>query len=137
MASSRVCGSTWSAAGLRLDDGRDLDAEVVVWTAGFRVSALADRAGLAVHGRGRMIVDETCRSVSHPQVYGIGDAAAAPALGGETRMSCQTGLPMGLYAADAIAAVLNGRTPRPLRIRYVGQNISLGRRDRITQFTRA
>ncbi|MEU8404959.1 FAD-dependent oxidoreductase [Micromonospora sp. NPDC048842] len=126
-----------SAAGLRLDDGRDLDAEVVVWTAGFRVSALADRAGLAVDGRGRMIVDETCRSVSHPQVYGIGDAAAAPAFGGETRMSCQTGLPMGLYAADAIAAVLNGRTPTPLRIRYVWQNISLGRRDGITQFTRA
>ncbi|KPC58393.1 hypothetical protein [Streptomyces chattanoogensis] len=34
-------------------------------------------------------------------------------------------------------ASLTGRTPKPLRLRYVWQNISLGRRDGLTQFTRA
>ncbi len=116
---------------------RELGVDAVVWTAGFRVPDLAREAGLAVDARGRMEVDRVLRSVSHPDVYGIGDSAAALTAGGESRMSCQTGLPMGLYAADAISARVIGREPRPARIRYVWQNISLGRHDGVTQFTRA
>lgn len=100
---------------------------MVVWAAGFRVPALAADAGLAVDDAGRMIVDDRLRSVSHPTVYGIGDAAA------RIRMSCQTSLPMGQYVARALA----GRTSAAHRVRYVWQNISLGRRNGITQFTRA
>jgi hypothetical protein len=51
-------------------------------------------------------------------------------------MSCQTALPMGVQVADGIAAVLTGRDPKPLRMRYVWQNISLGRLDGLTQFVR-
>jgi NADH:quinone reductase (non-electrogenic) len=50
-------------------------------------------------------------------------------------MSCQTGLPMGQYVADEITRRITGRRSKPLRIRYVWQNISLGRRDGVTQFT--
>ncbi|MFE7118738.1 oxidoreductase, partial [Streptomyces sp. NPDC057654] len=56
--------------------------------------------------------------------------------GAASRMSCQTGLPMGAYAARSVVASLTGRTPAPLRLRYVWQNISLGRHDGLTQFTR-
>ncbi|SHF07513.1 NAD(P)/FAD-dependent oxidoreductase [Streptoalloteichus hindustanus] len=123
---------------LLLDDGRDREVDALVWSAGFRVPDLAGAAGLAVDGRGRMVVDGTLRSVSHPEVYGVGDAAAAltPA-GAESRMSCQVGLPAGLYVADAIASVLSGQQPKPIRVRYFWQNVSLGRRDGVTQFTRA
>ncbi|MGH3928592.1 MAG: NAD(P)/FAD-dependent oxidoreductase [Pseudonocardiaceae bacterium] len=118
--------------------GTPLGADAILWAAGFRVSQLAQAAGFAVDRRGRMIVDETLRSVSHPQVYGIGDAAAARTRGGtESRMSCQTGLPMGQRVADIIVRRLTGREPQPLRLRYVWINISLGRRDGITQFTHA
>ncbi|GAA4528552.1 NAD(P)/FAD-dependent oxidoreductase [Amycolatopsis samaneae] len=121
-----------------LGDGRSLPADAVVWAAGFRVPALAADAGFAVDGHGRMRVDERLRSVSHPEVYGVGDAAAGRAAGGrETRMSCQTGLPMGQCAARDIARERTGRRPKPARIRYEWQNISLGRRDGVTQFTRA
>jgi NADH dehydrogenase FAD-containing subunit len=76
--------------------------------------------------------------VSHQEVYAIGDVVAAPTPGGtETRMSCQTALPMGQYVAKEIARTLKGRASKPIRIRYVWQNISLGRRDGVTQFTRA
>lgn len=128
-----------TASGLLIDGaggGRQLGG-AVVWTAGFGVPDLARAAGLDVDRRGRLLVDPLLRSTSHPDVYGIGDSAAAPTQGGESRMSCQTGLPMGLHAADAIAAMLAGRRPKPARIRYVWQNISLGRRDGVTQFTRA
>ncbi|MEQ7123364.1 FAD-dependent oxidoreductase [Actinopolymorpha sp. B11F2] len=124
------------AGGLRLGDGAFRGAAACVWAAGFRVPTLARAAGLAVDRRGRMLVDDTLRSVSHPDVYGIGDVAAAPTPGGsESRMSCQTSLPMGRYVAGSIAATLEGRAPKPIRIRYVWQNISLGRRDGVTQFT--
>ncbi|MGO1052774.1 NAD(P)/FAD-dependent oxidoreductase [Crossiella sp. CA198] len=115
---------------VHLADGTGLRTDLTVWAAGFRVPALAAEAGLAVDAHGRLLVDDHLRSISHPEVYGIGDAAAG------ARMSCQTGLPMGRYAATDIARGRLGRRTRPIRIRYVWQNISLGRRDGITQFTR-
>lgn len=122
--------------GLLLADGAELPAETVVWAAGFRVPGLAAEAGLATDRHGRMLVDRSLRSVSHPEVFGIGDAAAADRSGRATRMACQTGLPMGICAGDAVADLLSGRTPRRARFRYVWQNISLGRHDGVTQFTR-
>lgn len=117
-----------------LADGDELRAGTVVWAAGFRVPGLAAAAGLATDEHGRMLVDRTLRSVSHPDVFGIGDAAAA---GHATRMACQTGLPMGVCTGRAVADLLTGREPRPARFRYVWQNVSLGRHDGVTQFTRA
>jgi NADH:ubiquinone reductase (H+-translocating) len=125
-----------TANGLDLEDG-PLDATAVVWAAGFSVPGIARDAGIEVDGAGRMVVDAWLRSVSHPAIYGAGDAVAAGVHGKESRMSCQTGLPMGVRVADVIARRLTGRTARPVRIRYVWQNISLGRRDGVTQFTRA
>jgi len=122
---------------LLLHSGDQLAADEIVWAAGFRVNELAAAAGFAVDARGRMAVDETLRSQSHPNVYGIGDAAAGQVGGAVTRMSCQTSLPMGQHVADVIADRLTGRTPTAFRLRYVWQNISLGRRDAVTQFTHA
>ncbi|MFF4695144.1 NAD(P)/FAD-dependent oxidoreductase [Streptomyces chattanoogensis] len=127
-----------AAHGLVLADGGEIPADAVVWTAGFRVPGLAREAGFAVDARGLLAVDPTLRSLSHPEVFGAGDAVAAYGPdGAASRMSCQTGLPMGAYVAGSVAASLTGRTPKPLRLRYVWQNISLGRRDGLTQFTRA
>jgi NADH:ubiquinone reductase (H+-translocating) len=115
-----------------------ISADAVLWAGGFQVSPMAALAGLAVDSRGRIVVDATLRSVSHPQVYGVGDAAVAPTIAGRrTRMSCQSGLPMGAYVGAAISRRLTGTDMRPSRLRYVWTNISLGRRDAITQFTHA
>lgn len=115
-----------------------LPADIVVWSTGFQVPTLAREAGLAVDARGRMIVDETLRSVSHPDVYAVGDAAAARrADNQELRMACATGLPAAAQAVGAFADRLAGRTPKPLHFRYFNQCISLGRRDGLIQFVRA
>lgn len=120
----------WGATGLAVP------AELVVWAAGFAVPAMAAEAGLAVDPQGRVAVDDQLRSISHPQVYAIGDVAALSTPSGTARMSCQTGQPMGSYVAAAITRLLRGRPARPVTIRYVWQNISLGRHDGVTQFTR-
>lgn len=116
-------------------------AHTVVWTTGFRVPELARAAGFATDEDGRMLVDATLRSISHPDVYAVGDAAAGLSLSGAPgRMSCQSALAMGRGVAGAIAARLAGgagEEPPPVRIGYVFTNISLGRRDGVVQFTHA
>jgi NADH dehydrogenase len=124
-----------AADGLLLSDGEHIDADVVVWTAGFRVPPLAREAGLAVGDNGRMLVDATMRSVSHPDVYGIGDAVAARMLDGrELRMGCGPGGFSMVCAVRAIDDRLAGRTPRVLRVDVDGHCISLGRKDGLVEY---
>ncbi|MFH8978781.1 NAD(P)/FAD-dependent oxidoreductase [Streptomyces sp. NPDC017890] len=137
-----VCPKTFVAAvrkdGLITRDGAPFAADTVVWTTGFRTSELARAAGFATDESGRMLVDATLRSVSHPEVYAVGDAAAGVSVSGApSRMSCQTALPMGRGVADVITARLTGRDPGPVRIGYIFTNIGLGRRDGVVQFTHA
>ncbi|MEU3272996.1 FAD-dependent oxidoreductase [Saccharomonospora sp. NPDC006951] len=127
-----------SAAGVLLADEEHLEADTVVWTTGFRVPELARAAGLECDASGRLVVDETLRSVSHPDVYGVGDAAAAHMKTGQKlRMACATGLPSAMQLARSISGALEGKPGKPLRFRYFNQCISLGRRDALVQFVRA
>ncbi|MEU7528646.1 FAD-dependent oxidoreductase [Saccharothrix sp. NPDC042600] len=124
------------AHGLVVGAGR-VDADTVVWTAGFAVPELARAAGFEVDGRGRMVVDDTLTSVSHPEVVAVGDAAAMRRPDGqELRMACATGLPTTQRAVRALADRLRGRTPKPFRFSYINQCVSLGRRDGLIQFVR-
>jgi NADH dehydrogenase FAD-containing subunit len=61
---------------LALADGSAEPFDACLWAGGFAVPALAREAGLAVTAAGRVVVDGTLRSVSHPEVYAVGDAAA-------------------------------------------------------------
>ncbi|MBL7255371.1 NAD(P)/FAD-dependent oxidoreductase [Paractinoplanes lichenicola] len=126
---------------VRVETGADIvkvlpdDADVIVWTAGTRVSPLAAAAGLAVDERGRIVTDPVLRSTSHPHVYAVGDAAAVRQRYGIMHGTCQGGMPTGVHAAQAIARELDGREPRPFRFGYYHAPISLGRRDAVVQFT--
>ncbi|QYC38700.1 NADH dehydrogenase-like protein YjlD [Nonomuraea coxensis DSM 45129] len=124
------------ADGLLLGDGTEAPAGTVVWTGGFRVQPLAAAAGLATGDDGRIVVDGRLRSVSHPEILAIGDAAAANVCGlSPHSMSCQNAVPMGQYAGDAAARLVTGRESPPARLRYLLRCLSLGRRDGLVQFT--
>ncbi|MBQ0991204.1 FAD-dependent oxidoreductase [Micromonospora sp. H61] len=127
------------AAGAVTRDGREIPAQVTVWTTGFAVHPIAAATTLAVADTGQIIVDASMRAVSHPEVYAVGDAAIAAGPGGKPlRMSCASGIPMAWQAADAIAARLTGRAKFPKApLRYFNQCISLGRRDGIIQYVTA
>ncbi|MCM4080258.1 NAD(P)/FAD-dependent oxidoreductase [Paractinoplanes hotanensis] len=114
------------------------DAAVTVWTTGFSATPIAAGSGLTVSDVGRIVVDGSMRSVSHPSVYAVGDAASAEGPDGRPmRMCCASAVPMAWRAADAIAERLTGRLAKELPLRYYGQCISLGRRDGILQITTA
>ncbi|MEV7723885.1 FAD-dependent oxidoreductase [Streptomyces sp. NPDC087917] len=112
----------------------EIPAQVTVWTAGFAAHPIAAATTLEVSDTGQIVVDGTMRSVSHPDVYAVGDAALAEGAGGKPlRMSCATASPMAWQAADALAARLTGRKVSATPIGYTTQCISLGRRDGILQ----
>ncbi|MET0418188.1 MAG: FAD-dependent oxidoreductase [Actinoplanes sp.] len=119
-----------------LADGTGIPADAVLWTAGVRASRLATDAGLTVDDHGRVVVDAALRSVSHPDVYAVGDAAAVRQAYGMLHGTCQSGMPTGVHAANSIARELSGRAARPFRFGYYHVPVSLGRRDAVIQFTR-
>jgi NADH dehydrogenase FAD-containing subunit len=122
--------------GVQLDDGEVVRADATLWTTGFWASPLAAEAGLAVDARGRIVVDTTLRSVSHPTVFAVGDAAAIRLAWGEIHGTCQSGIPSGAHAADNIGRLVRNRKPKPFRFGYWHQPLSLGREDAVIQFTK-
>lgn len=123
------------ATGAVTVDGGQISAQITVWTAGFTVHPIAAATTLEVASTGQIIVDSTMRSVSHPDVYAVGDAGLAEGEGGKPlRMSCASGIPMAWLAADVIAARLTGGTVPETTLGYSQQCVSLGRRDGIIQF---
>ncbi|MFD8894186.1 NAD(P)/FAD-dependent oxidoreductase [Streptomyces sp. NPDC059566] len=119
-------------------DGRTIPAAVTVWTTGFAVHPIAGATTLELADHGRIVVDSTMRSVSHPDVYAVGDAAMAIGPGDKPlRMSCASGVPMTWQAADALAARLTGTKVPHASIRYAQQCISLGRKEGLIQFVTA
>jgi NADH dehydrogenase FAD-containing subunit len=119
-------------------DGTAIPAAVTVWTAGFAVHPLARTTALTVGDTGRIVVDGTMRSVSHPDVYAVGDAAEAMGPGDQPlRMACATGVPMAWQAADSIVARLTGGKLPNMPLRYFQQCVSLGRRQGLVQFVTA
>ncbi|MFD5873754.1 NAD(P)/FAD-dependent oxidoreductase [Streptomyces sp. NPDC060322] len=119
-------------------DGTAVPAAVTVWTTGFAVHPIAKATTLESTTTGRIVVDRTMRSVSHPDVYAIGDAAMAMGPADKPlRMSCASGTPTAWQAADALAARLTGGKIPTTPLRYFNQCISLGREDGLIQYVTA
>ncbi|MEV4248532.1 FAD-dependent oxidoreductase [Streptosporangium canum] len=119
-------------------DGKAVPAAVTVWTTGFAVHPIAKLTTLEVTGTGQIVVDRTMRSVSHPDVYAIGDAAMVTGPGDKPlRMSCASGIPTAWQAVGAIAARLTGGKLSNAPIRYFNQCISLGRKEGLIQYVTA
>ncbi|MFJ3592768.1 NAD(P)/FAD-dependent oxidoreductase [Streptomyces sp. NPDC090231] len=121
---------------VELADGSSIPAAAVLWTSGTRVSPLAAAAGLSVDEHGRLITDRALRSVSHPDVHAVGDAAAIRQGYGVMHGTCQGGMPTGVHAALTILRTLAGKEPKPFRFGYYHTPVSLGREDGVVQFTR-
>ena len=115
--------------------GGALPFDTCVWVGGFGVSDLARRAGLAVNAAGQILIDPAMRSVSHPEVYAVGDAAhPVEPPGAPLRMGLYSSIMMGGHGADCLADALRGRPSRPFGLSYLALGVSLGRRDGAWQF---
>ncbi|MGZ6368513.1 MAG: NAD(P)/FAD-dependent oxidoreductase, partial [Ktedonobacteraceae bacterium] len=114
------------------DQGNEVPCDICLWMGGFVAPTLAREAGLEVNERNQIVVDPYLRSVSHPEIYAIGDAAFPCEIpGAPVRMSAVTATIMGAHGADSLSASLLGKAPKPFSFAYLGQGIALGRHNAI------
>jgi NADH dehydrogenase FAD-containing subunit len=113
--------------GVTLADGEELACDICVWSGGLQASPIARQAGLATDDSGRIWVGPSLRSVSHPQILAVGDAAhpLAPT-GAPYRPSAFVAISSGAYAADTLLAEAKGRRGRPFAYSTYGQGVAIG-----------
>jgi nitrite reductase (NADH) large subunit len=99
----------------RLSDGVELDADVVVFSAGIRPEdSLARAMGLPVGERGGVLVNEQCRTAD-PRIYAIGECAAITVGGaGRTYGLVAPGYAMAEVVADRLLGGTASVTPADL-----------------------
>ncbi len=112
--------------------GGTIPFDLCLWTGGFVAPTVARESGLSVNEKGQVLIDPFMRSISHPDIYAVGDAAhPVEEPGVPVRMSAYASYAMGVQGADSLAAEILGKTPQPFSFAYLGQAIALGRHDAI------
>lgn len=104
-----------------------IDADTIVLAAGIVPSAIASAIPVLHDKRGRIEVDETMRSRSHPQVWALGDCAVIPGPDGRPYPAlAQHTVREARQLARNILAVIRGGRPAPFVFRALGTMASLG-----------
>jgi NADH:quinone reductase (non-electrogenic) len=104
-----------------------IDADTIVLAAGIVPNAIARAIPVAHDPRGRLAVDATMRSVSHPEVWALGDSAAIPGPdGGFYPALAQHAIREARQVAVNVKEAIDGRPPSPFVFRPLGTMASLG-----------
>lgn len=114
-----------------------IDAGTIVLAAGIVPSAVTARISVAHDDRGRISVDATMRSESHPQVWAMGDCARIPGPDGRPYPAlAQHAIREARQVARNISATLTGRQPQPFLFHSLGTMASLGHERAVAQVKR-
>jgi len=128
MTGSRVRRA--DAAGLHLDDGQTVAADLVVWAAGVRGPALlSSLLGLPLSSTGRVLVDGHLQCVHCPGVFALGDCAqwTDPRTGQPAPYTAQVASAQARYLAALLArGNPGGPNIPPFRFASKGSVVSLG-----------
>jgi NADH dehydrogenase len=104
-----------------------VDSGTIVLAPGIVPNAVASAIPVMHDKRGRIDVDETMRSRSHPHVWALGDCATIPGPDGRPYPPlAQHTLREGRHIARNVAAVVKGRQPSPFLFKSLGTMASLG-----------
>ncbi len=119
--------------GVRLRDGRRLEAGTVIWTAGVRASAVGASLGVRLERSGRIPVQPTLQLPDHAEVFVAGDLAAATEDGRPLPMLSPVAIQEGTHAARNVLALAEGRPARPFRYRNRGIMATIGRNQAVAE----
>jgi NADH dehydrogenase len=104
-----------------------IETGTIVLAAGIVPSAIASAIPVLHDSRGRIAVDETMRSRSHPQVWALGDCAEIPGPDGRPYPAlAQHSVREARQLARNIQRVIEGRVPAPFVFQPLGTMASLG-----------
>jgi NADH dehydrogenase len=104
-----------------------IEAGTIVLAAGIVPNAVASATEVLRDRRGRIAVEGTMRSRSHPRVWAVGDCAEIPDPDGRPYPAlAQHTIREARHLARNIKAVIDGRDPTPFIFRSLGTMASLG-----------
>jgi len=118
-----------------------IHAETILWAAGVEGSplgrALAEAAGLTLVRGGRVPVEPQLNLASYPEVFVIGDLAAATDPAGRPYPGvAPVAIQQGKFAADAIQLRLQGKPAASFTYRDYGNMATIGRSAAVAQLGR-
>ena len=124
---NKVKAQEITAGKVVLDDGRELETENAIWTAGFRASEKLDDLGLPHDERKGLRVDAYMRVEDHDNIWGIGDCAANVEEDGKpVPPNAQAATQQGKAVARNVLAAIDGRDLEPFNYRPLGQLVEMG-----------
>lgn len=109
--------------------GNRYPADLVVWAAGVKApDGLKDIGGLETNRLDQLVVSGTLQSTRDPNVFAMGDCAAAPWIGKKSNVPprAQAASQQAQYLAKAIPRFLAGEDVRPFVYNDLGSFVSLG-----------
>ena len=120
--------------GVRLEDGRVLDAATVVCTVGTEAAPFVARLDVAKE-RGRLRTDDAMRVSGYADLWACGDCALVKnAHDGEpSPPTGQFAMRQGRQLADNLVAVLRGQPTRPFGFKPLGQLCSIGGHEAVAE----
>ncbi|MDQ3679992.1 MAG: NAD(P)/FAD-dependent oxidoreductase [Actinomycetota bacterium] len=123
-----------TAAAVRLEDGAVVPSRTVAWAAGVRVNLLADALGLEQGPGGRVVVDADLSVPGHPEVFVIGDMAAAtrPEGGLHPQMAPEA-IQGGRHVAEQVRRQLRGEPRAAFLTRSETLAVTIGRNDAVAE----
>jgi NADH:ubiquinone reductase (H+-translocating) len=111
---------------VRWQDGV-IEADTIVLAAGIVPSAVASATRVERDRRGRIVTDPTMRSVSHPNVWAIGDCAAIPGPDGQPYPAlAQHAVREARAVARNIRSVVGRRPAKPFVFQTLGTMAAFG-----------
>ncbi len=122
------------ADGVVLADGTRIVSHAVVWCAGVKANPLADRLGLPQTPRGEVAVRDDLSVATYPEVFVIGDLAAATDRQGRPYPQlAPVAMQQARHVARSIVRRRRGKKTR--RFRYVnkGTMATIGRRSAVAE----
>jgi len=121
------------SAGVSIGNER-IETRTIIWAAGVKASPVAEWLGAASDHAGRVKVEPDLSVPGHPDIFVIGDVAAAVDADGKPLPGvAPVAKQQGQYVAKLLIARAGGRTLPPFRYRDFGSLATIGRKRAVAQ----
>jgi len=118
---------------VRLGDGREIEAQTIIWTAGVKASELGRTTGAHLLRQERIQVEPTLQVPGHPVVFVIGDLAGAGDGNDRLPMLIPVAMQAGRHVAASISDMVTGGGARAFRYKDPGIMATIGRNSAVAQ----
>jgi NADH dehydrogenase len=118
-----------------LTDHGFLQANLVIWAAGVEANPFALKLNMPVDKQNRLLVNQDCSLIGHPDIFVIGDLAAFKDIKTEKFLPGVSAVAMqqGRFVARTIIAELNGKSREAFVYKNKGMMATIGRKDAIAE----